>query len=60
MRGLLTTDALSVQMLFSAVCVIFGITLHQVGGSKVSEPMSPVNGHAKDPFNGKANTPKRD
>jgi UDP-sugar transporter A1/2/3 len=60
LRGLLTEDTLSVQMVLSAICVILGITLHQVGGSKVAEPASVVNGHAKNPFNGKANAPKRD
>merc|ERR1719326_2888439 len=60
LRGLLTEDTLSVQMLFSSGCVILGITLHQVGGSKSPEPTSPVNGHAKNPFRDKADTPKRD
>ena len=29
LRGLLTEDTLSVQMVLSAICVILGITLHQ-------------------------------
>jgi hypothetical protein len=56
LRGVLTEDTLSVQMIVSAVIVICGITLHQVGGSKVTEPKSHVNGHA----NGKATAPKSD